>query len=118
MIIQRDHIEDQRIERRVIGAQQRLGAAGAFLGRQPDHRRPRLGGGRLRDADAHQRRQAQGRRDAGAVFQELAAGQPAQRPLVTIGIGDLVSIEIEIVDIMHERAPPATEANTQKLVGR
>ena len=36
VIVERDHVEDQVFQRRVVRAQQRLGAAGAFLRGQPD----------------------------------------------------------------------------------
>ncbi len=42
VIFERDEIEDQGFERRMFGAQQRLGAAGAFLSVQPNHGRTRL----------------------------------------------------------------------------
>jgi hypothetical protein len=43
VVVERDDVEDQLFQGRVLGAQQRLGATGAFLEVQPDHRGP-LGG--------------------------------------------------------------------------
>ena len=40
VIVEGDDVEQEAFQRRVVGAQQRLGAAGAFLAMQPDHRRP------------------------------------------------------------------------------
>ena len=37
VIFERDEIKEQGLERGMLGAQQRLGAAGAFLTVQPDH---------------------------------------------------------------------------------
>ncbi len=79
VIIERDHVEDQALQRRRIRARQRLGATGAFLERQPDHRRPlgldqcfgdrRCGAGRQRHQRGHR----------GAEFQERAAADALLR---------------------------------------
>ncbi|MDV7392379.1 hypothetical protein RZS08_13525, partial [Arthrospira platensis SPKY1] len=76
-------------------------AAGAFLSRQPDHRRSRRRGGRRRDAQAHHRRQAQGGGDPGAVSEELAAGEPAQTAFVAVEVPDHAGLEIVIADRFH-----------------
>ena len=106
VIVEGDHVEDQGFERRMVGAQQRLGAPGAFLRRQPDDGRARRGGGGLGDPDAHQGGQAQGRRDSGAVCQELAAGESAQPSLVAVEIPDLVDFKIDIAAMIHNAGAP------------
>jgi len=72
VVIERNDVEDEFLQGRMLGAQQRFGAAGAFLEVQPDHRRPLglfdgLGDGRLRAGG-----QAQRRRGRRAELQELA----------------------------------------------
>jgi hypothetical protein len=80
VVVERDDVEDQFFERRMLGAQQRFRAAGAFLEVQPDHRRPLglldgLGDGRLGAG-----RQAQGGRRGRAELHEFAPvdAQPAR----------------------------------------
>ena len=67
VIVERDEIEDQIVDRRMRRAQQRFGAAGALLELQPDHRRldaaagsfeKPLGGDRA-EADRGRRHRAQ-----------------------------------------------------------
>ena len=88
VIFERDEIEDQGLERRMFGAQQRLGAAGAFLPVQPDHRRTRLRGGGLRHAQARGLRQPHRGGDPGAELGEFAAVHAAH--------GDVIRGESEI----------------------
>jgi hypothetical protein len=73
VVVERDDVEDQLFQRRVLGAQQRLGTAGAFLEVQPDHGRP-LGllATALATAASAPARQAQGGRQRGAELQEFA----------------------------------------------
>jgi len=39
LVVERDRLEDQALERRAMGARDRFGATGALLERQPDHGR-------------------------------------------------------------------------------
>ena len=81
VILQRDHVQDQGLERGVVGAQQGLGAAGTLLAVEPDDRRPLRGGaGGFRHPDAGGRGQAHGRRDARAECEELPSGHPHGPP--------------------------------------
>ncbi len=70
VVVQRDEIEDQVFDRRRIGPGDRLGAAGALLERQPDHRLAPGVGNALGDRRGRGGRQCHDRGRVGCVFQE------------------------------------------------
>jgi hypothetical protein len=82
LIVERDRVEDQVLERGALGARDRLGAAGALLERQPDD-----GGSpglldRRRDLLRHRRRQRHPGRRCGAKLEERAARYSAAAQII------------------------------------
>jgi hypothetical protein len=72
VVIERDDVEDQFLQRRMFGSQQRLRASRAFLKMQPDHRRSlRLFNG-IGDCRFSARRQTHRRCHSSAKLHELA----------------------------------------------
>ena len=72
VVVERDDVENQVFQRRMLGAQDRLGAAGAFLEMQPDHARPLFAGDRLGDCRISPLRQTERGCQRGTELEEFA----------------------------------------------
>jgi hypothetical protein len=107
VVVERDDVEDQLFQRRVFGAQQRLGAARAFLEVQPDHGGPLGGFDRLGHRGFGAGRQAQGGRQRGAELQEFAARH--LQALLDFLQCAATGVE-KFVDVAHVCCPPGCQA--------
>ena len=91
VVVERDDVENQFFQCRMLCTQHRLGTAGTFLEVQPDHRRAFLGSHRFGHGCFSALRQPQSRRHGGQELQKLALGhaEPAARSVNTIVVFQL-----------------------------
>ena len=81
VVIERDHVQDQRGNGRVRGAQERFRTTGAFLEMKPDHRRVAVPLNRFRYLRVHSKREPHHGRGGYAGLHKTPAGDPLTKHL-------------------------------------